>query len=217
MKPGKKGYPRFRHHCRSVEYKQTGWKLESDGRHVTFTDGCDIGRVRLLGTREVASFPTSQIKRVRLLRRADGHYVQFAVATERRVAHMATARVVGIDVGLMSFYTDSNGRSIANPRYLGNSERRLRVLSQRFSRKNTSSLGAKRPKVNHAARHRTKHNKYPPQQMSYAAISETTPPPTPLPPHTPAPGNGMKRQSHSSKWHRAHCVGQKAPQSPAAA
>src|SRR5689334_19009026 len=30
-KPGKKGYPQYQHDCRSVEYKQTGWRLESDG------------------------------------------------------------------------------------------------------------------------------------------------------------------------------------------
>jgi putative transposase len=30
-KPGKKGYPQFQHDCRSVEYKQTGWRLEPDG------------------------------------------------------------------------------------------------------------------------------------------------------------------------------------------
>src|SRR5690242_13433837 len=47
-KPGKKGYPRFKHDTRSVEYKQTGWRLEPDGRHITFTDGCGIGRVRLI-------------------------------------------------------------------------------------------------------------------------------------------------------------------------
>jgi len=35
---GKKGYPRFQHDNRSVEYKQTGWKLEPDGRHLIFTD-----------------------------------------------------------------------------------------------------------------------------------------------------------------------------------
>src|SRR5215469_17888840 len=37
--PGKKGYPRFQKDNRSVEYKQTGWKLEPDGKRVTFTDG----------------------------------------------------------------------------------------------------------------------------------------------------------------------------------
>ncbi len=37
--PGKKGYPEFQHNNRSVEYKTTGWKLDPDGRHITFTDG----------------------------------------------------------------------------------------------------------------------------------------------------------------------------------
>ena len=32
-KPGKKGYPHFQHDNRSVKYKETGWRLESDGKH----------------------------------------------------------------------------------------------------------------------------------------------------------------------------------------
>src|SRR5215813_7731170 len=48
-KPGKKGYPRFQHDNRSVEYKATGWKLEPDGKRITFTDGCGIGTMRLIG------------------------------------------------------------------------------------------------------------------------------------------------------------------------
>jgi putative transposase len=34
-KPGKKGYPRFQHDTRSVEYKATGWNLEPDGKRIT--------------------------------------------------------------------------------------------------------------------------------------------------------------------------------------
>ena len=34
-KPGKKGYPRFQHNNRSVEYETTGWKLEPDGMRIT--------------------------------------------------------------------------------------------------------------------------------------------------------------------------------------
>src|SRR5215813_9020139 len=83
--PGKTGYPRFQHRCRSVEYKVTGWKLESDGRHLTFTDGHGIGRLRLVGTRNIETFPQEQVKRVRVVRRADGYYVQFCVQAERRV------------------------------------------------------------------------------------------------------------------------------------
>ncbi len=52
-KPEKKGYPKFQHDNRSVEYKTTGWKIEPDGKHLTFTDGCGIGRVRVVGTRDI--------------------------------------------------------------------------------------------------------------------------------------------------------------------
>jgi transposase len=31
-RPGKKGYPRFQRDCRSVEYKQTGWRLDVEGK-----------------------------------------------------------------------------------------------------------------------------------------------------------------------------------------
>src|SRR5579864_7760192 len=87
--PGKKGYPKFQHDNRSVEYKQTGWKLERDGRHITFTDSCGIGMLRLVGNKKqrIEAFPTRQIKRVRIVRRADGYYCQFSVQAERTVEH----------------------------------------------------------------------------------------------------------------------------------
>src|SRR5438105_13420343 len=118
-KPGKKGYPKFQHDNRSVEYKQTGWKLDPDGRHVIFTDGCGIGRLRLVGNpnQQIETFPTKQIKRVRIVRRADGYYAQFSVETERKSEHVDTGSVVGIDMGLKTFYTDSDGNTTENPRH----------------------------------------------------------------------------------------------------
>ena len=109
QKSGKKGYPQFQHDNRSVEYKQTGWKLEADGKHLTFTDGCGIGRLRLIGTRAIETSPVKQIKWVRLVRRADGYYIQFGVQAERQLAHVPSGKAVGIDVGLKAFYTDSEG------------------------------------------------------------------------------------------------------------
>src|SRR5713101_3263504 len=71
-KPGKKGYPKFQHDNRSIEYKTTGWKLEPDGKHITLTDRCGIGCLRLVGNKkqQIASFPPEQIKRVRIVHRA---------------------------------------------------------------------------------------------------------------------------------------------------
>ena len=146
QKPGKKGYPQFQHDNRSVEYKQTGWKLEPDGKHITFTDGCGIGRLRLVGNpkQQIEAFPTKQIKRVRIVHRADGYYVQFALQAERKVSHVPTGKQVGIDVGLKSFYADSEGNTIANPRYLRQAEKQIKKLHRHVSRKKKGSNNRRR-------------------------------------------------------------------------
>ncbi len=145
-KPGKKGYPRFQHDNRSVEYKVTGWKLDPDGRHITFTDGCGIGRLRLVGNpkQDIAAFPVKQLKRVRILKRADGYYCQFAVQADRQIEHVVTGAQVGIDVGLKEFYTDSNGNTIANPRFLRKAEKKLKRLHRRLSRTQKKSANRKK-------------------------------------------------------------------------
>lgn len=152
-KPGKKGYPRFQKDNRSVEYKTSGWKLEPDGRHITFTDGCGIGRLRLVGTRDIETFPLKQIKRVHLIRRADGYYCQFAVQAERVIEHVMTGATVGIDVGLKAFYTDSNGNAVANPRHLRKAEKRLKRLQRRMSRTKKGSQNRKKARQRLAKAH----------------------------------------------------------------
>jgi putative transposase len=146
-KPGKKGYPQFQHDNRSVEYKNTGWKIDPDGKHLIFTDGCGIGRLRIVGNKKqkVETFPVKQIKRVRLVKRADGYYAQCAVQAERKGEHVATGAHVGIDVGLKEFYTDSNGHTVANPRFLRKAEKKLNRLHRRLSR--TQKKSANRTKA----------------------------------------------------------------------
>ncbi|GHO61761.1 transposase [Ktedonobacter sp. SOSP1-52] len=143
-KPGKKGSPKFQKDNRSVEYKTTGWKLDPDGRHITFTDGCGIGRLRLIGTRDIETFPVKQIKRVRIIRRADGYYIQFAVQTERQIEHVSTGKLIGIDVGLKAFSTDSEGQAIENPRHYRKTEKRLKRLQRRLSKKQKKSANRKK-------------------------------------------------------------------------
>ena len=145
-KPSKKGYPRFQHDNRSVEYKTTGWKLEPGGKHITFTDGCGIGRLRLVGNKKqaVATFPLKQLKRVRIVKRADGYYGQFAVQAVRKIEHLSTGEAIGIDVGLKSYYTDSDGNTVTNPRYSRKAEKRLKRLHRRLSRKKKGSANRKK-------------------------------------------------------------------------
>ncbi len=176
--------------------------LDPDGKHLTFTDGCGIGRVRLVGTRDVSTFPLSQIQRIRLVRRADGYYAQFVIKADRHVTHIPTGNAVGIDVGLKAYYTDSNGHAVANPHFLRRSERKLGLLNRRLSRKSVRHRKGSKPKHNHCARQRARHNKYP------VAARPQVPLLSPQPQaHTQAHSQQPQQQPHSSKqsanWHKA--------------
>ncbi|NER20566.1 MAG: IS200/IS605 family element transposase accessory protein TnpB [Symploca sp. SIO1B1] len=135
-KPGKKGFPRFKKHQThgSVEYKTTGYKLSEDRRTITFTDGFKAGSFKLWGTSDLHFYQLKQIKRVRVVRRADGYYVQFCLDVERIEKREPTGKTIGLDVGLNHFYTDSDGQTIENPRHLRKSEKALKRLSKRLSR-----------------------------------------------------------------------------------
>ncbi len=145
-KPGQKGYPTYQHDNRSVEYKATGWKLDPDGKHIRFTDGCGIGRLRLIGNpkQKLAAFPTSQIKRVRIIKRADGYYCQCAIQSDRVIPHVPTGKQIGIDVGLAAYYTDSEGNTVENPRHYRRAEKRLKRLHRQLSRKQKQSANRKK-------------------------------------------------------------------------
>jgi putative transposase len=112
---GKKGYPQFQKDCRSVEYKSTGWKLAADLKSINFTDKKGIGRLKLKGTRDLHFYQISQIKRVRLVKRADGVYVQFCVDVDRKESTEPSGNTIGLDMGLKDYYTDSNGTTVENP------------------------------------------------------------------------------------------------------
>ncbi len=132
--PGKKGYPKFKKYSRSVEYKQSGWKLdEKTKKHITFTDKNNIGRVKLVGSRDIYFYQPEQIKRVRLVRRADGYYCQFCISIELKEDMQPTGRAIGLDMGLKYFYADSFGHTEANPRFYRQSEKRLNRLNRRKS------------------------------------------------------------------------------------
>jgi putative transposase len=132
---GKKGYPQFQKDCRSVEYKTTGYKLAEDRKSITFTDKNGIGRLKLKGTRDLHFYQPDQIKRVRLLRKADGYYVQFCVQVDRNEDIRPTGNTIGLDMGIKSFYTDSNGLEVENPKFYRTNEQKMKRAQRLVSRK----------------------------------------------------------------------------------
>jgi putative transposase len=139
--PRKKGYPRFKKEQTqgSVEYKTTGWKLSDCRRYITFSDGFQAGTFKMWGTRDLHFYQLKQYKRVRVVRRADGYYVQFCINQERLEKREPTSKTIGLDVGLTHFYTDSNGQTVENPRHLRKSEKSWKRLQRRLSKTKKSS------------------------------------------------------------------------------
>ena len=142
--PGKKGYPRFKKNCRSVEYKTSGWSLSETRKQITFTDKKGIGKLKLKGTWDLNYYQLEQIKRVRLVRRADGYYVQFLVDAENKEDVGLTGKIVGLDVGLKEFYTDSNGHTEPNPKFYRTGEKRLKFRQRRVQGKKKGSANRRK-------------------------------------------------------------------------
>ncbi|MBS9385671.1 MAG: transposase [Dolichospermum sp. BR01] len=133
--PGLKGYPQFQKDCRSVEYKTSGWKLALNRKSITFTDKKGIGRLKLKGIRDLHFYQINQIKRVRLVKRADGVYVQFCIDVNRQENIEPSGNTIGLDVGLKEYYTDSHGVMVENPKFLRIGEKVLKRSQRRVSRK----------------------------------------------------------------------------------
>jgi len=168
----KKGYPKYKHDVRSVEYKQSGWRILPDFQHIEFTDNNNIGvlkikdkrrlrnsKKRLEANPKLINYPLDKIKRARIVRKADGYYVQVSIdwSPEARplvdLNSKQDIKAVGLDVGLTSFYTDTNGKKEKNPRFFRKSAQRLRRLSRRLSKKVERSQNRKRAKQKLAMQH----------------------------------------------------------------
>ncbi len=150
----KKGYPKFKKHGRSLEYKVSGWKLSDDCMSIAFTDGFKIGSLSIYcnaQTRE--DLFRLKINRVRVVRKADGYYAQFCFDAERKEEGNYTGNVVGLDLGLKYFTKDQNDNAVIYPQFLRKSERRLKKAGRRLSKK---FVKGKKPQSNnyHKARKR---------------------------------------------------------------
>lgn len=141
---GKKGFPKFKKRGHSVEYKTTGWKLSEDRKYLTLTDGFKIGKLKLIGSRDLNFYQIEQIKRIRLVRRADGYYAQFCIDVDRREEIEPTQTTIGLDVGLNHFYTDSKGKVVENLRHLRKSERQLKKLHRKVSKRKKGSANRRK-------------------------------------------------------------------------
>jgi putative transposase len=136
---GKKGFPKFKKNVRSVEYKTCGWKLDKTKKILTFSDKKRIGTIKLVGSRDINFYSEDEIKRIRLIKRADGYYAQFCIAIDPRVTLKteleATGKAVGIDLGLVDFITDNEGLKVPTPKFYRQGEKQLNRANRKKSKR----------------------------------------------------------------------------------
>jgi putative transposase len=126
----KPGYPRFygRDRYRSFTYKEFGNGATLDNGFLVLAK---IGRIAVRWSRSLEGKP----KTVTISREADGWYVCFSCIDVPTQPLPLTGQETGIDLGLESFATLSDGTPIANPRLFRVAEMHLKRAQRRVARR----------------------------------------------------------------------------------
>jgi putative transposase len=141
-------YPRFRGagRYRSFTYPQSGFALDSD--RLTLSK---IGQVRLWVSRPLEG----TVKTLTITHEADGWYAVFTCELPTPDPLAPTGRVLGIDVNVENFLTDSDGATVENPRFFRSSEKKLAAAQRKLARKQKGSKRRARARTRVARLHQT--------------------------------------------------------------
>lgn len=151
-KPGvKPGYPRFKGKARfdSVEWPKDGdgarWLPEAKRVYLQ-----GIGQIKVHLHRPVAG----QVKTLQIKRQGRRWMLVLSCDDVPTNPLPATGREAGIDVGIVSFATTSDGEHVDNPRWGRAAANKLAAAQQRLSRAKRQSRNRDRRRESVAARHR---------------------------------------------------------------
>lgn len=139
----KVGFPRFKKCVSSLTYPQLGFKLINNRRiYLSKIDNIPIVLHRA---------PKGKIKTCFIKIYPSGKwYVGFSNELPEIEFESNGKEEVGIDVGLTNFITLSNGQKIESPKFLKKSEKKLKVLQRRVSRKKKGSRNRRKARFQYA-------------------------------------------------------------------
>ena len=126
-------------------YKQFGNGATLDNGFLVLSK---VGHIAVRWSRPPEGTPMT----VTISREADGYYVCFSCADVPVQVLPATGQETGIDMGLASFATLSNGVHIFNPRWYRKADRRPKTAQRRVSQpRKEATAGAKRSSPSESA------------------------------------------------------------------
>ena len=128
------GYPKFKKKLNKQSYRtmRIGNNIQIEGNHIKLPK---LGWVKISNSRDF----NGVIKHATITKTASGKYFISLCVEESTVIKPNDGGIIGIDVGLKDFYTDSNGRKVDNPKTLYKHERKLKRLQRQLSRKQKGS------------------------------------------------------------------------------
>ena len=143
----KAGFPRFK----SITYPQSGFRILDNG-HVMLLK---IGEVRMFMHRPISG----DIRTLSIKRDHVGDWFITVTADSEKIKGKGLAlsmpeNVVGVDLGLESFVTMSDGNTVESTRFLRVSEKQLKKAQESLSRKKKGSGKRERAKKRVAKVHR---------------------------------------------------------------
>jgi putative transposase len=126
----KAGYPRFKGKNRynSFTYPQSGFILEKKKLRLS-----KIGDINIKLHRPISS--EGVIKTCTIKNDVDHWYACFSVVLPDLHTRREIKNIIGVDVGLKSLLALNNGKTIDNPRWLRNSDKKLAKVQRRKDRK----------------------------------------------------------------------------------
>jgi putative transposase len=142
VKSGEKlGYPRFRGKgwYDSFTYPQSGFSLSDNRPGNQKLKLSKIGKVKIRIHRPIEG----KIKTCTIKREIDKWYVCFSCEVEPNPLPKSY-KSVGVDMGILSFATLSDGSTISNPRYLRKTENKLKYEQRRLSKKQIKTISRSR-------------------------------------------------------------------------
>jgi putative transposase len=148
-RPREVGLPRFK----SRKDRRQAIRFTANARFKILPDGRlrlpKIGDVPVRWSRPLPSAPSS----VTVIRDAAGRYFASFVVDTGDDPLPETSTEIGIDLGLTHFAVLSDGRKVANPRFLRRAERKLRTAQKALSRKEKGSSNRAKARVKVARVH----------------------------------------------------------------
>lgn len=110
-----------------------------------FDDAVQLPRVGRLRVHEHGYLPTNaKILSATVSERAGRWFVSIQVEEEQEQATPATTTAIGVDLGIKTLATLSDGSTIANPRALKHAQKRLKRLERQKSRRKKGSQNRKK-------------------------------------------------------------------------